>query len=101
MKQKSRRKRLRKRTRRGGNLSVYMQVTEHLHAILHLIDTSERDFPILRRATERMLTIPENNSNFRSELSTYARINREHSNPEIRDHMISIYDLVRAVGNNA
>jgi hypothetical protein len=104
MKKKSRRKRLRNKRTRGGNdvPSVYMQVKEHLEAILHIINnTSERDLPLLRTRTERLLTIPENNSDFRQELSMYARIHREHTNPEIRDHMRSIYDLVRAVGNNA
>jgi len=104
MKKKSRRKRLRNKRTRGGNdvPSVYMQVKEHLEAILHIINnTSERDFPVLRRVTERMLTLPENNADYRSELSIYGRINGDHPNPEIRHHMRSIYDLVRAIGNNA
>ncbi len=102
MKKKSRRKRLRNKRTRGGNdePSVYMQVNEQLRAILHILDNTSR-FPVLRRVTERLLTLPENNSRYRSELSTYGRMTEDSPNREIRDHGGIIYDLVRPVGNNA
>ena len=104
MKKKSRRKRLRnKRTRRGGNLSVYMQVKEHLQAILHIIDTSEQDFSFLRDVTERMLTLQENNNpRYRLELGRYGSMaGQVPPNREIREHARIISNLVRRVGNNA
>ena len=93
-----------KRTR-GGNdePSVYMQVKEHLRAILHIIDTSEQDFSFLRDVTERMLTLQENNNpRYRQELVRYGSMaGQDPSNREIREHAKIITNLVRRVRNNS
>jgi hypothetical protein len=69
MKKKSRRKRLRKRTRRGGNLSVREQLQDIL-AITEepaVRDTLAR----LRTDTQRILAIPESAPNYIREISRY------------------------------
>ena len=69
MKKKSRRKRLRKRTRRGGNLSV----REQLHDILAITEEPavRDDLARLRTDTQRILAIPESDPNYIREISRY------------------------------
>jgi hypothetical protein len=77
MNKKSRRKRFKKRTRKGGDMSV----EGHLRAILiiaedpDLLRTATPDFRQrlmrLRTDTERMLAMPESDPNYTRELMKY------------------------------